>query len=439
MDIGGSRLSSWGIFIGLIVGSIIGYIFNLIGQEHFFTTWVVSNIFQPMGTIFLRSLFMIVVPLVFSSLTLGVANLGSAQTLKRMGLTILFFYVSTTICAILIGQVIINTVQPGTGLDQEVISSAMTRMETRIEEQGLKEKDSSWVTKSLWPGIIKSTIPKNIVKQFGETNMLAVIFVSILFGISLIYIKDERAGPVLRDSLAGISKITVMIVGWIMKTAPYAVAALMASAVFDFGLDIMGSVIMYIGCVFLGYFVHFIFVYGSIIKYVIKISPKEFFKRASLIFLTAFSTSSSSATMPVTMRTLKEKFGIPSRIVNFTVPIGVTFNMDGTALFEVIAAIFVAQVFGVPIDLTGQITLIALVLITSIGVAGIPGGSIPILMAAMGALNIPPEGIALILGVDRLLDMGRTTLNVTGDTVAALFASKQSGVDVKETLKNIPS
>ena len=436
MDIGGNRLSSWGIFIGMVVGTLIGGLFNWIGQEHFVTNWIVSNIFQPMGTIFLRSLFMIVVPLVFSSLTLGVANLGSAQTLKRMGLTILAFYVSTTICAILIGQVIINTVQPGSGLDQEVVSSAVSRMESQVE--GLKEK-SSWVAKSLWPGIIDSTIPKNIIKEFGATNMLAVIFVSIIFGISLIYLKDERAGPVLKDSLAGISKITIMFVGWVMKTAPYAVAALMASAVFNFGIDIMGSVILYIGCVFLGYLVHFIFVYGSIIKFIIKIHPKEFFKRASLIFITAFSTSSSSATMPVTMRTLKDNFGVPSRIVNFTVPIGVTFNMDGTALFEVIAAIFIAQVFGVPIDLTGQFTLIALVLITSIGVAGVPGGSIPILMAAMGALNIPPEGIALILGVDRLLDMGRTTLNVTGDTVAALFAAKKSGVDIKETLKSIPS
>ena len=428
------KLSSWGIFIGLIVGALVGFLFNTMGDD-LIVPWIVSNVFQPIGTIFIRSLFMIVVPLVFSSLTVGVANLGSTNTLKKMGIRVLLFYITTTLLAIFIGQAIINTLQPGAGLDQEVISSAVERMESQVE--GLKEK-SSWVGRSLWPGIINSVIPKNILDQFSKTNMLAVIFVSIVFGIGLIYLREEKPRQILKDSLEGISHITIMIVGWIMKAAPYAVAALMASAVFNFGLDVMGSVFKYIGCVLLGYVCHFVFVYWSIIKYIIKIPPSEFFRRASVIFLTAFSTSSSSGTMPVTMRTLNEKFGVPEKITSFSVPIGVTFNMDGTALFEVVAAIFVAQVFGIEITLMGQITLIALVLITSIGVAGVPGGSLPILMAAMGALGIPPEGIALILGVDRLLDMGRTVLNVTGDTVAALFLAKESGIDFNQKFKDIP-
>ena len=429
-----SELSRWGIFIGLIVGAVIGYIFNLIGHESTFTNIVVFDIFQPIGTIFIRSLFMIVVPLVFSSLMLGVANLGDTKTLRQMGVRVLLFYITTTFCAILVGQLLINTIQPGVGMDQEMVHSAMSKMESQVA--GLKEK-SSWVSKSLWPGIVTSVIPKNIIDQFSKTNMLAVIFVSIVFGIGMMYLRDEKSKLALKHFLSGISDITIMIVGWIMKAAPIAVAALMASAVFNFGLDLMKALGLYIVVVFLGYVIQFFIVYGSLLKFVIRFSPREFYRRASIIFLTAFSTSSSSATMPVTMETLQHKFGVPEKITSFSIPIGVTFNMDGTALFEVIAAIFVAQVFGVEITALGQVTLIVLVLVTSIGVAGVPGGSIPILMAAMAALDIPPEGIALILGVDRLLDMGRTVVNVTGDTVAALFLARKAGVDLDSKLTSI--
>ena len=429
-----SELSRWGIFIGLIVGAFIGYIFNLIGHESSFTNIVVFDVFQPIGTIFIRSLFMIVVPLVFSSLMLGVANLGDTKTLRQMGIRVLLFYITTTFCAILVGQVLINTIQPGVGMDQEMVHSAMSKMESQVA--GLKEK-SSWVSKSLWPGIVTSIIPKNIIDQFSKTNMLAVIFVSIVFGIGMMYLRDEKSKLALQSFLSGISDITIMIVGWIMKAAPIAVAALMASAVFNFGLDLMKALVLYIVVVFLGYVIQFFIIYGSLLKFVIRFSPIEFYKRASTIFLTAFSTSSSSATMPVTMETLQNNFGVPEKITSFSIPIGVTFNMDGTALFEVVAAIFVAQVFGVEITALGQFTLIILVLVTSIGVAGVPGGSIPILMAAMAALDIPPEGIALILGVDRLLDMGRTVVNVTGDTVAALFLARKSGVDLNRKLTSI--
>lgn len=434
-----SKLSTWGIFIGLVVGALIGYVFNVINEIYsgvYIIEWIVRNIFQPVGTVFIRSLFMIIVPLVFSSLCLGISNLGDTKTLKRLGITVLAFYIVTTFCAILIGQAVINGFKPGVGLDQEMVSTSVKKMEAQVS--GLREK-SSWVGKSLWPGIINTVIPKNIIDQFSATNMLAIIFVSIIFGIGLIHLQDPKAKGVLRDSLSGVCSITIMIVGWIMKSAPIAVAALMASAVFNFGIGVMGSVSKYIFCVILGYLIHFFVVYGFIVKFIIKIPLKEFYKRALVIFLTAFSTSSSNATMPVTMETLQKKFGVPQKITSFTIPVGVTFNMDGTALFEVVAAIFIAQVFNVEITLMSHITLIALVLITSIGVAGVPGGSLPILMAAMASMGIPAEGIALILGVDRLLDMGRTVLNVTGDTVATLFVAKRSGINFEENIKRIPA
>ena len=425
--ISASALSNWGIFIGLVVGTIIGFFFHKWGADPV-RDWLLLNIIQPVGTIFLRSLFMVIVPLVAGSLLVGVVNLGSGALLKKLGWKIALFYMSTTFCAIVIGQSIMNTLQPGTGIPQEVIEQAVESSKSQVDS--LKEK-SSWVGKSLWPGIIDKIIPKNILREYGATNMLAIIFVSLLFGIALL---GMGGGPP-KEAFVGffhiLSEVSVKIVGWIMKIAPYAVAALMINAVSNFGIDVMQKLISYVLIVAGGLLIQFLLVYGFMLKFIVKVPVIQFYKKAIPIFLTAFSTSSSAATMPVTIRTLEKDFGVPSSITNFSIPIGVTVNMDGTALFEVMAAVFIAQVFGVDLSLMEHFTLIILVLITSIGVAGVPGGSIPILMAAMASLNIPVEGIALILGVDRLLDMCRTVTNVTGDSVAALFLARSEKVQLK--------
>lgn len=421
-----SALSNWGIFIGLVVGTIIGLFFHKWGPDPI-RDWLLLNIIQPVGTIFLRSLFMVIVPLVAGSLLVGVVNLGSGQLLKKLGWKVALFYMSTTFCAIIIGQSIINTLQPGTGIPQEITEQAIESSKGQIDS--LKEK-SSWVGKSLWPGIVDKIIPKNILREYGATNMLAIIFVSLLFGIALL---GMQGGPP-KEAFVGffhtLSEVSVKIVGWIMKIAPYAVAALMINAVSSFGIDVMQKLISYVLIVVGGLLIQFLLVYSFMLKFIVKVPVIQFYKKAIPIFLTAFSTSSSAATMPVTIRTLEKDFGVPGSITNFSIPIGVTVNMDGTALFEVMAAIFIAQVFGVDLSLMEHFTLIILVLITSIGVAGVPGGSIPILMAAMASLNIPVEGIALILGVDRFLDMCRTVTNVTGDSVAALFLARSEKVQL---------
>ena len=421
-----SALSNWGIFIGLVVGCIIGYFFHMWGVGSV-RDWLLVNTIEPLGDIFLNSLRMIIVPLVVGSLLVGVVNLGSGALLKTLGWKVILFYLCTTFCAIMVGQTIINTVKPGVGIPQETIDKAIESEKDKVET--VKEK-SSWVSKSLWPGIINKIIPKNILKEYGATNMLAIIFVSLLFGMALLGMSN---GPP-KDAFVGffqvLSDISIKIVGWIMKIAPYAVAALMIEAVARFGIEPMIKVGKYVLVVMGALLVQFFITYGFILKFILKISPVQFYKRAIPIFLTAFSTSSSAATMPVTIRTLEKSFGVPDSITTFSVPIGVTVNMDGTALFEVMAALFVAQVFGVDLSMMEHFTLIFLVLVTSIGVAGVPGGSIPILMAAMVSLNIPAEGMALIIGVDRLLDMCRTVTNVTGDTVAALFLARSEKVQL---------
>ena len=432
------KFNTWGIFIGLIAGSLIGVLFNFMKGSPFapFSLWITDNIFYPIGNAFLQSLFMIIVPLVFSSLIVGICELGSGRSLGKLSRNLFAFYICSTLIAIGIGQLYINTFKPGHAIDKTVATQAAANVKNKLSS--LKEK-SSMVGTSLWPGIVTKIIPRNIIDQFGKNNMLAVIFVSLLFGIALLSLPQGPPRETFLGLMTALSAISITVIEWIMKLAPYAVASLLAIAISEFGLSLMKSMIFYIGVMTLGMVTHLFVTYGLILKFIIRIPILEFFKRIVPILSTSFSTSSSSATMPVTMNTLERKFGIPKSIVNFSVPIGAIVNMDGTALFEVVAIVFISQIFGVELTLSSHLLLIALVFITSIGIAGVPGGSLPILMSAVVILGIPPEGIAIILGVDRLLDMGRTTVNVTGDSIATLFLAKTENVDVLENIKNIPS
>ena len=428
--------SSTRILIGLIFGVIIGFILNqwpeFSPSSLFIRGWILDYFLQPIGDVFLRGLFMVVVPLVFCSLIVGVCRLGSIGHLKRLGVRLIIFYVITSIVAILIGQTLISLIRPGDGLHKKDIEIAHSHFKEQVSDL---EPKSKAVYKSLWPGIIKTIVPKNIIEQMAENNMLAVIFISILLGVAFLGMKKENTKEIV-SSFQTLSHAFIKIVGWIMFFAPYAVAALVALAVTHFGLDVMKkNVSKYVLVVFLGYFIHFFFTYSIINKLFIKIPIREFYKRLGPVIATAFSTSSSSATMPINMRTLENRFGIPESITKFSIPLGMTINMDGTALFEVIAALFIAQVSGIDISLSGQVTLVVLVLLTSIGVAGVPGGSIPILMSAMASLNIPPEGIALVLGIDRLLDMGRTVVNVMGDAIGTLYLARIEKVPIDTYIK----
>ena len=414
---------SWGIFAGLLVGLVAGYVFHIWGEDPI-RNFLLINIIQPVGTIFLRSLYMVIVPLVAGSLLVGVVNLGSGDLLKKLGWKVALFYMSTTFCAILIGQSLINIAKPGVGISQELRDQMVESSKNQVES--LKEK-SSLVGKSLWPGIVDKIIPKNILREYGNTNMLAIILVSLLFGVALMSLGNGPPKEAFIGFFSTLSEVSVQVIGWIMKIAPYAVGALILNIVAHLGLEPLKKVLWYFLIVVFALLVQLFLTYGVIIKTIIKVPFFQFYKKAIPIFLTAFSTSSSAATMPVTIRTLEKDFGVPDSITTFSVPIGVTVNMDGTALFEVMAAIFIAQVFGVDLSLMEHFTLVFLVLVTSIGVAGVPGGSLPILMAAMASLGIPAEGIALILGVDRVLDMCRTVTNVTGDSVAALFLARTEG------------
>jgi dicarboxylate/amino acid:cation (Na+ or H+) symporter, DAACS family len=416
----------YGLAAGVVVGALMS---SFLDSDT--ALWIVNNVTQPVGTLFLRGLFMVVVPLVVSSLAAGVSDLGSIQNLGHYGKKAAVYYLATTLLAVLIGQALVSTLKPGAGVDQTFIAHAADSFKDQTSKL---QSSSEAVGKSLWPGLVETVVPKNILEEWSKTNMLSVIFVAIVFGAALLRIESRYAKP-MTDVLHAISQAAIMTVGWVMKFAPLAVGCLMVNAIMAFNIEILRNVAFYFFVVVLGYGIHFFGSYGLLAKYLLNVRPHVFFKEMMPVFLTAFSTSSSNATLPTTIAHLKNRFGVPEKVVTFTAPLGATVNMDGTALFEMVAAVFIAQVFGIELSALQQVTLVLLVVITSVGVAGIPGGSIPLLMSAMASVGIPPEGIALILGVDRLLDMGRTVLNVTGDAICALYLAKDDGLNIEDELR----
>lgn len=418
------KSTSTRILIGMIGGLILGVLIPLLPNN--WPANIIQYALRPLGDVFLRSLFMVVVPLVFASLVVGVGRLSSVQKLGSIGTRLAVYYLLTSLVAVVIGQILVSIVRPGEGMSMELVEAV--RMKSADQVANLMEKSSS-VGSSLWPGIVNAIVPKNVFGAFTEGNMLSIIFAAVLFGAALLKMRNDVANTTLKVA-EGVTDATVTIVGWIMRIAPYAVAALMAIAVAQFGLELLRSLGMYVAVVVAGYLIHVFVVYHFFVRSVLKYPFGTFLRKMTPVFITAFSTSSSSATMPTTIRTAVNDFGVKQETASFSIPLGTTVNMDGTALFECVAALFVAQVFGVDIGLVGQISLVLIIVLTSIGVAGVPGGSIPILMSAMAMLGIPPEGIALVLGVDRLLDMGRTVLNVTGDMCGALYLSKIEGQEL---------
>jgi DAACS family dicarboxylate/amino acid:cation (Na+ or H+) symporter len=424
------------ILIGLISGILLGLVLqNYVATEE--RSWIVKNILSPIGIAFLSSLFMIVVPLVFTSLMTGVAQLGSTEKLGRLGGRIVLFYLATTMVAILIGQTVITIARPGDGVPREVVAEAQAQFSDQVDAF---KKTGDAQKQGLWPGLVSTVIPKNVVKAMADGEMLAIIFVALLSGIALMTLPRGKADLILGPAET-IFEACIVVVGWIMKLAPFAVAALVASAISFFGIGLMANVLFYMLVVATGYAIHLFGTFALISKYLLKVPVKEFFKRMMPVIVTSFSTSSSNAAIPTIIRTLDKSFGVPEKITSFSIPLGATVNQNGSALFEVVAALFIAQVYGIDLSMADQLTLILLVLLTSIGVSGIPGGSIPLLMTAMASVGIPPEGIALILGVDRILDMGRTVLNAVGDALGAIYLARVEGAvlltDLPQAVKKV--
>ncbi len=392
----------------------------MLANQWEFSDFVFSYI-KPIGLAFIKLISMVVVPLVFASLLVGTSSLNDIRKLGRIGAKTMAYYLCTTVIAICIGLLLANTLRPGAGLSEQtrtkLIQSSGTESVAPIDTD---------LKKPTITDILLNIIPTNPIRAFVEGRMLQIIFFALMTGICLGLIPSERGRPVI-DFFEGVNEVVIKMVHIIMKLAPYGVFALISSVVADFGLDVLFVLIKYSLVVVVGLVLHVAIVYSLAIKIFSKQKVRTFFKGIRPAQLIAFSSASSSATLPVTMECAEKKLGVPGQIVSFALPLGATINMDGTALYQGVSTVFIAQVYGMSLNPMQQLTIVLTAVLASIGTAGTPAAGVITLAIVLKSIGVPLEGIALIMGVERILDMCRSVVNVTGDaSCAVVVASSES-------------
>jgi DAACS family dicarboxylate/amino acid:cation (Na+ or H+) symporter len=410
------------ILLGLVIGAAAGVACNLLWKDVPALVWFTDNIAGPVGQVFLRLLFMVVVPLVFTSITLGVASLGDIRHIGRVGGRTLVFFLGTTALAAALGLTLVNLIRPGESLDPAVRAQLLAEYSGEAGEKVAASQVTGFGIETF-----VNIIPRNPVAAAANGDMLGLIFFSLVLGIALTMMAKERAAPLV-GVLESISEAVMLMIGFAMKVAPFGVAGLIFSVTAKFGFDVLRSLGLYAIMVLIGLAIHQFAILPTLARIITGIRPLDFLRRIRGLMITAFSTSSSNATLPTTIKTAEEQFGVPSHIAGFVLPLGATMNMNGTALFEGMTVLFLAQVFGVQLGLAEQAIVIGMSVITAVGAAGVPSGSIPLLVMVLVMVGVPGEGIALILGVDRILDMSRTVPNVTGDVLTSLYITRREGI-----------
>jgi DAACS family dicarboxylate/amino acid:cation (Na+ or H+) symporter len=421
----------WRILIGLLLGACAGLAARALcapepdGAPNAGLEWFVDNVARVAGDVFLRLIFMIVVPLVFSALTLGVAGIGDMRRLGRMGVRTLIFTVVLSSASVAIGLAVANIVRPGERLTAE----KRAELRERYGSAPLKAADQAKQAKSLRDSLL-DIIPKNPLQEMvgaldGSSpggGMLAVMFFALCCGIA-ITVTPERTGPLV-SLLEGIYDVSMVIIGWAMSLAPIGVAGLVFALTARLGVEILTTLCWYVLSVLCGLALHMFGAYSLVTSLFARISPRRFFSRITEVMLTAFATSSSNATLPTSLRVTEQNLGVRREVASFVLTVGSTANQNGTALYEGITVLFLAQVFGVELTFTQQLTVVLMSVLAGVGTAGVPGGSLPLVAILLTRVGIPAEGLGIILGVDRLLDMCRTTLNVTGDIAVAVCVDR---------------
>lgn len=395
----------WQILIGLILGAIYGIFFS---EYVVYISW--------MGDIFLRALRMVIVPLILSSIISGVANIGSAENLGRIGLKTMLYYVMTSTLAILTGLFFVNLFKPGVDTDLGFISE--------VEGLGMA-RDSFGQT-------LLKIIPTNIFEAFSNGQMLSIIFFAILFGY-FITRSSSKSKKVMTDFFNATFEIMMKITMFVIRFTPFGVFGIMAFQVSQSSdiVELAQSMGVYMLTVILALTVHAIITLPLLARFIGKVNPIKHFRAVTTPLLTAFSTSSSSATLPLTMQAVEDNDGVSNKITSFTLPLGATINMDGTALYECVAAMFIAQAYGVDLSILQQIIVVITALLASIGAAGIPMAGLVMISVILTAVGLPLEGVGLILAVDRILDMFRTSVNVWSDSCGAVIIAKSEGEVLK--------
>jgi dicarboxylate/amino acid:cation (Na+ or H+) symporter, DAACS family len=411
------------LLLGLLGGAAFGLAANFaLGSTHPAVVFTNTYIAEPVGQIFLRLLVMIVVPLIFASISLGVAGLGDLRRVGRVGGKTLLYFLCTTTLSAAIGLALVQLIEPGTHVSPEVRAELS---QTYAADASARVEAAQRTSFGVHTFV--NIVTRNPIRSAADLDLLGVIFFSLMFGAALTLIRAERARPMI-GVLEALNDIVIKIVEIAMKLSPYGVAALIFGVTSRFGFALLGSLSVYVTVVLLALVLHVALTISLILRFLVGISPLTFFSRVRGAIVTAFSTSSSAATLPTALATAEQNLGIPNRVAGFVLPLGATMNMNGTSIFEAVTIIFLCEVFGVSLTFGQQVIVVVMSVITAIGAAGVPGGSIPLLIGILAMFGVPGEGIALILGVDRILDMSRTTVNVIGDIGATAFIARTEGV-----------
>jgi DAACS family dicarboxylate/amino acid:cation (Na+ or H+) symporter len=416
------------ILIGLLAGIILGLLCNLLITDKEQIQWMVNNISNPLGQIFLRLIFMIVVPLIFVAIVLGVADFRDIHKIGRIGIKAVVFTLVITTVSVLIGIIAVNVIEPGKQIsapDRAELIQTISGGEP-VEQIVSTAKESKDLLR-----ILIDIIPKNpfaeVVYAFDPGyrggGLLSVMFFALIFGIAMSMVKPEKTA-VLHQVFQGIYDILMKIIDFAMKIAPIGVAALIFTTTSQLGFQVISLLLSYVSIVLIALIIHMVITYGVILKYLVKISPVTFFRNITEVIITAFSTSSSNATLPTSIRVTNEKFKLDKDITNFVLTVGSTANQNGTALYEGITVLFLAQFYGIDLSISSQFVIILLAILAGVGTAGVPGGSLPLVVVVLQTIGVPAESIGIIMGVDRILDMSRTVVNVTGDIVLTCWVDK---------------
>ncbi len=415
------------ILLGLAVGVVAGVSANLaLGPADPNIQWTVENITNPVGQLFLRLLLMTVVPLVFSSLVVGVAGIGDIRKLGRVGLKSFAYTFGISAVSVVIALTVANVAAPGKRLAPETAQALQERYGKDAASRVVSAQSAAKEAPLLQ--VIRTIVPSNPITAAAADppNMLHIMFFALLLGVAITLVPGNAAEPVV-NFMEGLFAISTKIIELIMWVAPFAVACLLFSNTASFGLDLLGALLWYMVTVLVGLGLHMFGVYSLSLKLLSNYSPVEFFRRTKTVMLTAFATSSSNATLPTALRVGEKELGIPREINSFVLTVGATANQNGTALYEGVTVLFLAQLAGVDLTIGQQILVAYMAILGGIGTAGVPSGSIPFIVVVLATVGINPALIAIILGVDRILDMCRTTLNVIGDLTAAVYVAHSEG------------
>ena len=419
----------WSILLGMTLGVLVGVIFTTFESG----PQMISHWVKPFGTIFINALKLIAMPLILGSLIKGVSDLKDISRLSRMGGRTIGIYIMTTVVAVMIGLIMVNTIKPGKSISEKTRQELVETYQSDAEEKqavAQKQKDAGPLQ------ALVDLVPDNIFKATTENgNMLQVIFFALFFGIGLILIPAEKSKPV-KDFFDAFNEVILKLIDLIMLVAPYGVFALLAALVVESpSLDLFSALGMYALTLVIGLFLMVLF-YLLLVRIIVKFKPKKFIEGIAPAQLLAFSTSSSAATLPVTMDRVEEYLGVDEEVASFVLPIGATINMDGTSLYQAVAAVFIAQAFGMDLSVGTQLGIIITATLASIGAAAVPGAGMVMLVIVLGQAGIPEAGLALIFAIDRPLDMCRTVVNITGDASVSMMVAKSVGKLSKYPKKN---